>query len=95
MLREPFVVWTRWASAAGRSKEPRSYGFVEAGGKGLAELLVSKGLARPKGVAPNLPTGEKAKAYMERLRTLESEAKQKRVGIWATSAEKKTETEPK
>ena len=27
-LRYPFIVWTRWASAAGRSKEPRYYGFV-------------------------------------------------------------------
>ncbi|HEV8716246.1 MAG TPA: hypothetical protein VGX03_25900, partial [Candidatus Binatia bacterium] len=33
----PFVIWTRRASAAGRSKQLRYYGLVEVGGKGLAE----------------------------------------------------------
>jgi len=95
ILREPFVVRTRWASAAGRTKEPRYYGLVEVGGKDLAELLISQGLARTKGVAPNLPSGEKAKAHAERLGTMENEAKEKRLGIWASSTEKKTETETK
>jgi len=92
-LREPFVVWSRWASAAGRSKEPRYYGLVQVGTNGLAEILVSKGLAQPKGVRPNLPTGEKATAYVDRLLALEAEAKQQGAGLWASSAEKKTETE--
>ena len=95
LLREPFVVRTRWASAASRSKEPRYYGFVEVGGKSLAELLVSQGLARTKGVSPNLPTGEKAKAYVERLEMLEREARQRRLGIWGSSADQKTETQTK
>ncbi len=60
-LQEPFTVWTRWASAAGRSKERRYYGLVLAGTNALDEHLVSKGLAQPKGVRPNLPTGEKAR----------------------------------
>ena len=81
----PFVVWTRWASAAGRSKQLRYYGSVEVGGKGLAEILVGRGLARTKGVRANLPSGEKAKVYIEKLRGLESEAKEKRVGIWEHS----------
>jgi len=81
----PFVVWTRKASAAGRSKQPRYYGLVEVGGKGLAEILVSKGLARTKGVRANLPSGEKSKLYVEKLQGLESEAKEKRVGAWAHS----------
>ncbi len=81
----PFVVWTRWASAAGRSKQPRYYGLVEVGEKGLAEMLVSRGLARTKGVRANLPSGEKSKVYVEKLHGLESEAKEKRVGIWAHS----------
>jgi endonuclease YncB( thermonuclease family) len=88
ILREPFVVRTRWATAAGRAKETRYYALVEVGGKSLAEVLVSQGLARTKGVSPNLPTGEKAKAYVERLEVLEREARQKRLGIWASSAEK-------
>lgn len=87
ILRQPFVVHTRWASAAGRSREGRYYALVGVGGKSLAEFLVSKGLGRPKGVAPNLPTGEKARAYMERLEILEREAREKRAGIWASSAE--------
>jgi len=92
LLREPFDVRTRRASAAGRSTEPRYYAFVELGGKSLAELLVSQGLARTKGVTTNLPTGENWKAYAERLHALESEARQKRLGIWASSAEKISET---
>src|SRR5216683_108443 len=39
-LREPFTVWTRWASAAGRSKERRYYGFVLIGTDVLDEFLV-------------------------------------------------------
>ncbi len=92
-LREPFTVWTRWATAAGRSKEPRYYGVVLVGANALDELLVCKGLAQPKGVRPNLPTGEKAAAHLERLRALEADAKRQRVGLWASSTEKKTETE--
>jgi len=93
MLREPFGVLTRWASAAGRGRETRYYAFVEVGGKSLAEVLVSQGLARIKGVFANLPTGEKAKAYVERLEGLEREARQKRLGLWASSAEMITETQ--
>jgi endonuclease YncB( thermonuclease family) len=88
LLQEPFVIRTRRASAAGRSTEPRYYAFVEMGGKSLAELLVSQGLARTKGVITNLPTGESWKAYAEKLHALESDARQKRLGIWASSAEK-------
>lgn len=79
----PFVIWTRRASAAGRSKQLRYYGLVEVGGKELAEILVSRGLARTKGVRANLPSGEKSKEYVEKLDRLESEAKEKRIGIWA------------
>jgi micrococcal nuclease len=88
LLREPFIVRTRWASAAGRGRETRYYGFVEVGGKSLAEVLVSEGLAQSKGVAPNLPDGEKASAYMHKLEVLEQAAHQKRVGGWATTQEK-------
>jgi len=95
LLREPFVVRTRWASAAGRGRETRYYGLVEVGGKSLAEVLVGEGLAQAKGVAPNLPSGEKATVYMKRLEGLEGEARQKRLGAWATSAIQKTEGEAK
>jgi micrococcal nuclease len=93
LLQQPFVVRTRWASAAGRGRETRYYGLVEVGDKSLAEVLVGEGLAQAKGVAPNLPSGEKATAYRKRLEDLEGEARQKRLGAWATSAVQKTEGE--
>jgi len=92
MLQEPFVVWTRWASAAGRGRETRYYAVVEMGGKNLTEVLVSQGLARTTGVIVKLPTGEKAKAYVERLEALEGEARQRRLGIWASSPEQRALT---
>jgi endonuclease YncB( thermonuclease family) len=92
MLREPFMVQTRWASAAGRTRTPRYYAFVEVGGKNLAELLVTRGLARTKGVSAALPNGEKSKVFAEKLRALEAEARQKRLGVWAGTTKKIPET---
>ena len=93
MLQKPFVVATRWATAGGRSREARYSALVEVGGKALAEVLVSQGFARTKGVFANLPTGEKAKAYAEKLEQLEREARQKRLGIWGSAARKVSETQ--
>ena len=95
LLREPFIVRTRWASAAGRGRATRYYCIVEVGGRSLAEVLVSEGLAQTKGVAPNLPSGEKASAYMKRLEDLEGEARRKRVGAWASAPEPKKEKDEK
>lgn len=92
LLQEPFVVWTRWASAAGRGRETRYYAFVQMGGKNLTEVLVSQGLAPTKGVIVKLPTGEKAKADEERLEALEGEARQRRLGIWFSSPEQRAST---
>ena len=92
-LQEPFVVHTRWVTAGGRSKELRYYVLVEAGGKSLAEALVSEGLARVKGVALKLPTGETAKAYVEKIEAMEREASQKRCGVWAGLIQKEAKTE--
>ena len=91
LLRAPFVVQTRWASAAGRTKTPRYYAFVEVGGKNLVELLVAHGWARTKGVTAALPDGRKSKEFAEKLRALETEARQKRVGIWAAATGKTPE----
>jgi endonuclease YncB( thermonuclease family) len=85
LLHEPFVVRTRWANAPGRSREKRFYALVEVKGKSLAEILVSQGLARRKGIVVNLPTGEKASAFAEQLENLERTAQQKRLGIWTKS----------
>jgi endonuclease YncB( thermonuclease family) len=90
-LKEPFIVRTRWASAAGRAIEPRFYTFVQVGTNELAEILIRQGLAQPKGVRPNLPGGEKAADYQERLLKLEVEARKQRIGLWSRSETKKPE----
>jgi len=92
VLKEPFVIWTRWATAGGRGRESRYYVIIEIDQKSLAEILVSEGLARTKGVAPNLPTGEKARDYMQGLESLEAQARTNRVGAWASSIAQETET---
>jgi len=94
LLQKPFLIWTRWATAGGRGRESRYYVIVEVDGKNLGEILVSEGLARVKGVAPNLPNEEKGKAYMERLDDLENAAHEKRLGAWTTSTSQKPEVSP-
>jgi endonuclease YncB( thermonuclease family) len=94
LLQKPFLIWTRWATAGGRGRESRYYVIVEVDGKSLGEILVSEGLARTKGVAPNLPNEEKGKAYMKRLDDLENAAHEKRLGAWKTSTSQKPEVSP-
>src|SRR5438477_5137491 len=77
LLQKPFVVWTRWSTAGGRGRESRYYVIVEVDGKDLSEILINEGLARTKGVSIESPSGEKAKAHMERLDELESAAREK------------------
>lgn len=91
-LRAPFTVLTRKAYAQGAAKDPRYYGMVmvggnQAAGKALDEILVLAGLARVKGVAVNIPGGEKSRAHSRRLALLEEHAKQKRRGLWARGRE--------
>jgi endonuclease YncB( thermonuclease family) len=85
LLQKPFVLRTLWASAAGRGRETRYYVLIEVNEKSLAEILVSEGLARVKGVGHVLPSGEKSSAYVDRLTALEAKAKRERVGAWSTS----------
>jgi endonuclease YncB( thermonuclease family) len=94
LLQKSFLIWTRWATAGGRGRESRYYVIVEIDGKSLGEILVTEGLARVKGVSPNLPGGEKGKAYMERLDDLESAAREKHLGAWATSMSRTTSPTP-
>ncbi len=93
LLQKPFVLRTRWASAAGRARETRYYVIIDVDGRSVAEILVSEGLARAKGTAPNLPSGEKAHAYMERLAALEDEARTKGVGAWSTTTKENAASE--
>ena len=85
VLRQPFVVSTRWASAQGRTKLPRYYAFVEEGQRDLAEWLVSQGLARPKGTTSQSPKGEPSRAALQRFKALEAEARKQHRGAWAAS----------
>ena len=59
--------------------------MVEVGGTNLAAALIIRGLVQIRGVNPNLPTGEKANAFVQKLRVLENEAKEKKVGLWMNS----------
>jgi endonuclease YncB( thermonuclease family) len=88
LLQKSFLIRTRWATAGGRGRESRYYVIVEIDDKNLGEILINEGLARTKGVAPNLPTGEHAGAYMQRLEGLEADARQKKIGAWSTSTTK-------
>jgi endonuclease YncB( thermonuclease family) len=84
-LKQPFTVTTRWQNASGRSRLPRYYAQIEATGRDLGELLVSYGWGRAKGTVAILPDGKPAKEHMAKLQKLESEAKAKRLGLWAKS----------
>jgi endonuclease YncB( thermonuclease family) len=92
LLQKPFVLRTLWASAAGRGRETRYYVLIEMNGKSLAEILISEGLARVKGVGHVLPSGEKSSSYVDRLTASEREAQAKRVGAWSTAAEDEKST---
>lgn len=84
-LEKPFTVWTRWASAAGRTKVPRFYGFVRIVGQDLAELLLSSGLARTKGITAQGPEGVPSRETLPKLQLMEAEARQQRLGAWEQS----------
>lgn len=86
LLGGAFVVLTKRASAPGRSKEPRLYCLVQIGGRWLHETLVAEGLARVKGVTTSLPDGTPSRAYLGRLRDMESRARAERRGVWARSS---------
>jgi endonuclease YncB( thermonuclease family) len=85
LLRKPFTITTRSQDAMGRSKLPRYYAVVTVGGKDLAEVLVSRGLARVKGASASLPDGVPGKEHMTRLKKIEAEARAKRLGLWEDS----------
>lgn len=86
VLRGPFTVFTKYASAPGRSREPRYYGLVVVDGRYLHEVLLAEGLARLKGVSTTLPDGTKSRDYRKRLQALEKQARIARKGAWAKSS---------
>jgi len=92
-LETPFTVWTRRASAGGRSKERRYYALVQVNHAWLDEMLVSKGLARRKGVITNLPDGENWREHADRLDALVAEAKKQRLGACAGHRQRRNREE--
>lgn len=84
-LAQPFTVRTCMQDAMGRSKLPRYYAFVETQEGDLAELLVANGLARLHG-ATATPMGLRSpEREWVKLRRLEQEAKQLKVGAWGAA----------
>jgi DNA uptake protein ComE-like DNA-binding protein len=85
-LREPFIVITRMASAMGRSRKERFYGFVETKEGDLGELLVENGLARPYGTTAPPPGVSSSRAESEKMEKLENESKQQKIGAWGENS---------
>ena len=84
LLGRPFTVHTSFADGRGDGRFKRIYAFVtDANGGDLAEIIVSKGLARAYGVARGTPGGESGDEYRERLADLELQAAKRGIGIWA------------
>jgi len=84
-LSTGFTVVTRWQGAQGRSRIPRHYAFVRAGGTDLGQLLVKEGLARVYGVRATTPEGDASDVVRARLLALEDEARHHRRGAWELS----------
>jgi endonuclease YncB( thermonuclease family) len=77
----PFVIYTRYSYAQGRSKNPRYYGLVHIDGRYLHQVLLAEGLARNKGTRIAL-AGQKARDHAKGLQTLEDRARLERRGVW-------------
>jgi DNA uptake protein ComE-like DNA-binding protein len=84
-LAEPFTVVTRMANAMGRSKTERFYAFVQTKDGDLGEQLVVHGLARIHGRSAKPPGISTSAEESEKLRQLENEAKQHKLGGWAAN----------
>ena len=94
-LAHPFTVRTCMQDAMGRSKMDRYYAFVETSDGDLAELLVANGLARLHG-AEAQPAGLRSpERAWEKLKRLEREAKQLKVGAWGALSGRMAARSPK
>src|SRR6266480_8090258 len=86
-LAEPFTVFTRMANAMGRSRIERFYAFVQTKEGDLGEQLIANGLARIHGTSATPPGASSSAAERQRLKQLEDEAKQKKIGGWGMSGQ--------
>jgi DNA uptake protein ComE-like DNA-binding protein len=87
-LAAPFTVVTHMANAMGRSKIERFYAFVQTKDGDLGEQLVANGLARVHGTSAKPPGIASSAAESQKLKTLENQAKQARLGGWAANIER-------
>ncbi len=86
VLSCPFKVTTRGQNALGSSKLKREYAFIEtADGEDLAEMLISRGMARSFG-EDAAPPGKSASALRSNYDRLEAKARRERVGAWGEGA---------
>ena len=85
-LAEPFTVFTRMANAMGRSNIERIYAFVQTKDGDLGEQLVANGLARVYGKSAVPPGALSSAAESQKLKNLENQAKQAKLGGWASPA---------
>ena len=94
-LAQPFTVRTCMQDAMGRSKLARYYAFVETSEGDLAELLVANGLARLHG-AEAQPVGLRSpERQWDKLKRLEREAKQLKVGGWGAATGRMSARSPR
>jgi len=84
-LAEPFTVVTRMGNAMGRSNIERFYAFVQTKEGDLGEQLVANGLARIYGRRVTPPGASSSVTERQKLEELEAEAKQHKLGGWATT----------
>lgn len=85
-LARPFVFYTAFVNALGRSPDKRYYAFIRtADGQDLAEQLVRAGLARAYGMGRETPSGQPQGEYKAWMGDLEAAAMMKRRGVWADS----------
>jgi len=82
-LAEPFTVITHMANAMGRSNIERLYAFVQTKDGDLGEQLIANGLARVHGTSAKRPGITSSATESERLKDLENQAKQAKLGGWA------------
>jgi competence protein ComEA len=87
-LAKPFTVFTRMANAMGRSNIERIYAFVQTKEGDLGEQLVANGLARVYGRSAVPPGASSSAAESQKLRNLENQAKQAKLGGWAAKIER-------
>lgn len=87
-LAEPFTVVTRMSNAMGRSKIERFYAFVETKDGDLGEQLVASGWARVHGRSAKPPGAASSASESQKLKTLENQAKQAKLGSWAAKIER-------